>query len=193
VFWNASGILALPASAVKSVLSPDSATEDYQSNLYRIIENINTMYTIKSAPFQGVGFGKKFFIVRRMPDISHFIWWEYMTHNSIMWMWMKTGLGGFLAMLILIGAAIINGVRTIFRMPGDMMSVAALVATLYVVMHFTYAYVDISWDSQSMIYIGAMIGLINCLVRIVETPVPLAARRWPWQSHPQPPSGLRSL
>ncbi|NJM04953.1 hypothetical protein HC891_00055 [Candidatus Gracilibacteria bacterium] len=66
-------------------------------------------------------------------------------------------------------------------------------ATLYVVMHFIYAYVDISWDSQSMIYMGAMMGLINCLERIVDTPAPLAERRWPWQPHPQAQPGLRPL
>jgi phytoene dehydrogenase-like protein len=39
----------------------------------------------------------------------------------------------------------------------------ALVAVLYVVMHFMYAYVDISWDAQSMLLLGGMVGIINRL------------------------------
>jgi hypothetical protein len=30
-------------------------------------------------------------------------------------------------------------------------------------MHFTYAYVDMAWDMQSMIYLALMMGLINSL------------------------------
>ena len=71
------------------------------------------------------------------------------------------------------------------------MSVAiALTATLYLVMHFLYAYVDISWDAQSMVYVGVMMGLINSLERIVEKPVPLKKKRWPWQPEPEPVPAL---
>jgi hypothetical protein len=43
----------------------------------------------------------------------------------------------------------------------------ALTAVLYIVMHFIYAYVDISWDAQSMLYVGAMAGVIASLERLV--------------------------
>jgi hypothetical protein len=32
-----------------------------------------------------------------------------------------------------------------------------------------------------MIYIGAMMGLINSLERITENPIPIPHQRWPWQ------------
>jgi hypothetical protein len=60
------------------------------------------------------------------------------------------------------------------------------VATFYVIMHFIYAYVDMSWDARSMIYVGTMIGLINCLEVIAARPVPLQPKRWPWQPDRQP-------
>jgi hypothetical protein len=193
-FWNSSGGLALPAQAVKSVVAEDdSNAADQASNIYREIENINSAFTIHQAPLTGVGFGKKFFIIAPMPDISFFEWWEYITHNSIIWLWMKTGLGGFFSMLIMISLSVMVGIRATWRMPSGDLAAAALTGTLYVIMHFVYAYVDMSWDSQSMLYMGTMIGLITRLEYIVEQPIPLPEKRWPWQPNPEPPPGLEAL
>jgi hypothetical protein len=194
VFWNSSGTLGMFASAIKSVVAADaSSAADQSSNLYRLIENTNTNFTIKKAPLTGVGFGNKFFIVWPMPDISFFIWWEYIVHNSVMWIWMKAGIGGFLSMIFFVGYTIMVGVQALRRMPGGDISAIALTATLYIIMHFVYAYVDMSWDAQSMIYVGTMIGLINCLERIVATPEPVSRKRWPWQPDPVPRPGLMPL
>lgn len=193
-FWNSSGPVALPARAIKSVIAEDAAnSRDQSSNLYRLIENINTQFTIKHAPLTGVGFGNKFYIIMPMPDISFFVWWEYIVHNSILWIWMKAGLGAFLSMTFLIGMTLMVGVRTLLRMPRNDMSAIALMATLYIVMHFVFAYVDMSWDAQSMVYVGTMLGLINSLEWIVAKPVQLPTKRWPWQPDPRPASGLRPL
>ena len=193
-FWNASGGLGAPARAIKSVVAKDAGNaRDNASNTYRIVEDANIMFTIKVSPLLGIGFGKPFYIVYPMPDISFFVWWQYITHNSMMWMWMQAGLGGFISMLFLIGYAIINGFRILWRMPSDNMSVAALTAVLYIVMHFIYAYVDMSWDIQSMVYIGVMMGLINSLERIVARQELQAPKRWPWQPEPVAAPGLKPL
>jgi O-antigen ligase len=193
-FWNStSGGISGPARAIRSVIAPQPGGRDDASNVYRVIENVNTKFTIKQRPLTGVGFGNKFYIIVPMPDISFFVWWEYITHNSILWIWMQTGVGGFLSMLFLVGMAVIVGVRTLWRMPGGDLSAFALMATLYIVMHFIYAYVDISWEAQSMIYVGTMMGLINSLERIVAQPVPCPSRRWPWQPRPPAVPTLRAL
>lgn len=166
VFWNSSGALGLPAQAVKSVVAPEENSADYQSNLYRQIENLNVSYTIHKSPFLGVGFGNKFHIIAQMPDISFFIWWEYIVHNSIFWIWMKTGIFGFFTMLLLVSFSIISGTQTVQRIHDSDLRVITLMATLYIVMHFLYAYVDMSWDNQSMIYVGTAMGIINCAERI---------------------------
>jgi hypothetical protein len=181
-FWNSTGGIGGPARALRSVIAPEPGGRDDLSNAYRIIENINTTFTIKQRPLTGIGFGNKFYIIVPLPDISFFTWWEYITHNSIMWIWMQAGVGAFISLLFLIGMSVIVGVRTLWRMPGGDLSAFALTATLYVVMHFIYAYVDISWEAQSMIYVGTMMGLINNLERIAMRPVPSTPKRWPWQS-----------
>jgi hypothetical protein len=193
VFWNASGPLAQPARAIRSVIAPAKDGRDDRSNVYRVIENINTNYTIHRQPLTGVGFGQKFFIIAPLPDISFFIWWEYITHNSIMWIWMKTGVGGFFAIVFLVGMTLFTGARALWRMPGGDLSTVILTANLYIVMHFIYAYVDMSWDTQSMLYIGLCIGMINCVERIVAVPLPTPRKRWHWQPDPQPIPGLLPL
>lgn len=182
VFWNSSGALGLPAQAIRSMIAPDPNSIDASSNVYRVIENLNVRFTVEQSPIFGVGFGKKFFIVVPMADISTFDWWEYIVHNSIFWMWMKTGIHGFTAMIFLICSAIMLGVRVIWRLPSSEYSAIALTCTLYIAMHFMYAYVDMSWDNQSMIYVGMCMGLLNCFEHVYAKPTALKPKRWHWQS-----------
>jgi hypothetical protein len=162
-FWNHTGMVGFPAQAVKSQLAPDqSSLRNYYSDIYRVMENYDIAYTIRQAPLTGIGFGQMFAMVIPLPDISFFVWYRYITHNSIGWIWMKTGMGGFIAMLFLVGLSIMAGIRALFRMPGGMMSAVLLTGVLYILMHFIFAYGDMSWDSQSMTYLGMMMGLINC-------------------------------
>lgn len=168
VFWNSQSLLGLPSQAIKSVIAAEQASdEDQSSNDYRVLENRNIHFTIHQHPFTGVGFGRKFYIIASMPDISSlFEWWEYITHNSMMWIWMKAGVGGFFSMLFLIGLVVVRGVHVLQRRPADEFSAVMLMATLYIVMHFIYACVDMSWDAQSMVYVGTMMGLVNSAERI---------------------------
>jgi hypothetical protein len=190
-FWNSSsGTLGMPARAVRSVIAPVKGGRDDRSNEYRDIENINTSFTIHQVPLTGLGFGHKFYVIAPLPDISFFVWYEYITHNSIMWVWMQIGAGGFFSMVFLVGMAIMCGARATWRMLSGDLAAIGLTATLYVVMHFIYAYVDMSWETQSMVYVGAMMGVIGSLEHVAGVPVPARSRRWPWQPQPLPPPGL---
>lgn len=164
VFWNSGSALGLPAQAVKSVIAPQQANDkDLSSNLYRITENLNALFTIRQEPLFGVGFGRKFYILYPLPDISFFIWWEYITHNSIIWIWMKSGVFGFMSMAFLIGLSVLKGGRTAVQLPNGDLRVIAVSLTLYLVMHFIFAYVDISWSDQSMMLVGTAMGMLTVL------------------------------
>ncbi len=168
VFWNDPGSLGFAARAVKSQLAPQQASlRDQQSDNYRLVENYDIRYTIRQAPLTGIGFGQMFIMKIPLPDISFFVWYRYITHNSIGWIWMKTGVGGFIAMLFLVGLAIMSGLRVLFQMPDGTMRAVVLTAVLYILMHFIYAYVDISWESRSMVYLGLMMGIISCAEAVV--------------------------
>jgi hypothetical protein len=88
---------------------------------------------------------------------------------------------GFGALLYLIGCAVMLGTRNVLLVQQGDLRAIALVAVTYICMHFLYAYVDMSWDAQSMLYVGAMLGLINIMESIALTPIPVPAKRWPWQ------------
>jgi hypothetical protein len=178
-FWNNTGSIGIIARAVRSVVGQPTA-RDAASNVYRDLENVNSMFNIKSSPIFGIGFGNKFHIVTPMPDISFFEWWEYITHNSIMWIWMEAGAGAFFAMLLLTGMTMIVGGRAVWNVPHGQMRAVALTATLYVFMHFTYAYADMSWEVVSMTFVGTMMGLINSLEVIAARSLPVQVKRWPW-------------
>lgn len=184
-FWNSSGALGLPAQGIKSVFA-DENSEEYASNIYRVIENVNTSFTIHTSPLLGVGFGQKFYVLVPMPDISFFDWWEYITHNSVLWIWMKAGLFGFLTMIFMVGNIVVAGAQTLNRMPGGDLKATAMTMLLYVIMHFVYAYVDMSWDAQSMVYVGTAAGLLSGLTGIAARPVRQRPVRWRWQKPRQP-------
>ena len=188
VFWNSSGSLGAPASAIRSVLGAPSA-RDAASNNYRLIENTNILYTIKLAPLTGVGFGQKFHILVPMADISFFVWWEYITHNSILWIWMQTGVGGFLSLMATIGMGVTVATRTLRRMPMDETGLIALVALSYIVMHFVFAYVDMSWDCPNMLMVGLAMGLASALPAVAAYQPETRTMRWPWIPAPRPLPG----
>ena len=183
--WNNNGTLGLPARGIKSALGIGVSQRDSASNVYREIENINTNYTIHRVVLTGVGFGNKFYLIAPMPDISFFIWWEYITHNSIMWVWMQTGIFGFLAMLMMVGMSCAVGFRAYDRIPDGEYKAIGITMLLYIVMHFTYAYVDMSWETQSMVFVGTAMGMVGMLDAVMAKPVHRPAPRYRWL-RPQP-------
>ncbi|MCB0060921.1 MAG: O-antigen ligase family protein [Caldilineaceae bacterium] len=166
VFWNSNSVLAIGAQTVKSIIAPDEGSRDESSNLYRDLENINVGYTIHLSPLLGVGFGQKFHIIVPMPDISFFVWWEYIVHNSVFWIWMKSGLFGFMTMLFLMGFSLMRGGNLVWRVHDPDLQTVVFTMTAYLFMHYMYAYVDMSWDIQSMLYVGTALGLIECSARM---------------------------
>ncbi|MBE2221667.1 MAG: O-antigen ligase family protein [Anaerolineae bacterium] len=194
VFWNSYGALGMPAQAVKSVIAPAQASnQDRLSDLYRMGENYNALFNMRRSPLLGSGFGHKIISIVKLPDISHFVFWEYIIHNSIAWIWIRIGAFGFFSMLFFIGASIIVGMQALMRVQDPDLRAVLFTAIAYVVMHFTYAYVDMSWDIESMVYLGAMVGVIGCIEHVVDKPVPLKEKRWPWQPIPEPVPGLLPL
>ena len=185
VFWNNSGTLGEPVKALKSVVAPSQVdAADASSSYYRVLENANLSYTLHQKPLFGVGFGQPFYVIYQMPDISFFDWWQYFSHNSIIWIWLKMGVGGFLVMLFLVGSSIMMGTETFRKIKPDEKDLKAVFLTLflYLVMHFIYAYVDISWDARSMVYVGAAMGIINRFHQMGFAPLPAKPARWPWQN-----------
>ena len=106
---NSTGLVAEPAHGIWSQIRPDP--RDYQSNLYRQVENINLGLDIKSAP-QGEGFGVPLqhpipvFDATGLDPLINFI-----PHNTILYVWLRMGMLGAIAFWFLVGAAVVAACR----------------------------------------------------------------------------------
>lgn len=165
-FWNTTGGLGFPAQAVKSVIQPGSVSaEDQSSDLYRIVENFDLNYTIRQSPLLGLGFGQPFYRPVALPDISFFEFWQFMPHNSFLWIWVKMGFGGFVTILFIYARSLTAAAMRL-RSAVDVADVTAvLLCAAYVVMYAIYSYVDIGWDARSMVFLGVAIAGCTTPVR----------------------------
>lgn len=158
-FWNVQGGLGFPAQALKSAIAPGQLEgADLTSNIYREIEAINIWFTIRVGPIRGVGFGQPFYRPFPLADISFFPFWEYMPHNSFLWIWLKTGFAGFASMIYLMIRTLQHGARTVRRVPVTDRLVA-LASVLYVAMYLVFSYVDIGWDTRSTVFLAVTMAI----------------------------------
>jgi O-antigen ligase len=161
-FWNSTSAAAFPAQAIKTIIAPNSASaEDRSSDLYRIIEAFDLNYTIRTDPIQGLGFGRAFYRPVPLADISFFELNAYMPHNSVLWIWIKLGFLGFVAMFYLFAKAIMLGVARIRELDRGVDLVITTTAVLFVVMYAVYSYVDVSWDARNTVFLG--LALATCV------------------------------
>jgi O-antigen ligase len=159
-FWNNEGIVGFPAQALKAVISPtEVGAKDQSSDGYRNVENLDIMATIHAKPITGLGFGQRFYRPYPLPDISFFAFYEYLPHNNVLWIWIKTGIGGFIALLFLFASAIRQGTRSVLRLPRGRDRLVAFGAVSYVMMYLVYAYVDVAWDARSMVCVAVAMAL----------------------------------
>ena len=121
---------------------------------------------------RGIGFGHAFYQIYQLPDISFFIFWRYMPHHSFLWIWLKTGFGGFVSMLYLMTRTIQHGVRSTIHLPPGTTRAICVASTLYVPMYLLYSYVDIAWDIRSMIFMAVVMAVCADLIQLDKrTPV----------------------
>lgn len=173
-FWGAEEApVGFPAQAIKIIIQPDSASEkDASSDLYREIENHNLNATVRSSPILGIGFGQPFLQPIPLPDISFFEFAPFIPHNSLLWIWTKVGVVGFVAFLYLLALATATGIRAARRIvdPDDVALVAVFGA--YIPMTMVVAFVDITFDAQTTVLLGTALALVGSAERLTGLPLP---------------------
>jgi hypothetical protein len=178
VFWNATGGVGFGARAVKTVFSPNEVSQrDSASDIYRAIENYDLVSTIRAEKLTGVGFGKPFFQPAPLPDISFFVFFQYIPHNSVLWVWLKVGFVGFVSLLFVAAAVLRAGTRASLQVQsGDALAVT-LSALAFVVMFFVFAYVDIAWDGRTCVFLAVCMATCANMVRLSASEAAVPARR----------------
>jgi O-antigen ligase len=171
-FWNSTGTAGFPAQAIKTVIAPGAiSAKDQSSDIYRLIENADLNATIRDSPLTGLGFGQPFHQPITLPDISFFEFYRFIPHNSILWIWIKTGIFGFASMFFLFGRTLAVGARKIRQLSSAADVTVVVTATLFVMMYAIFAYVDIAWDARGAVFLGFAIAVC------ANFPVPVAPLR----------------
>lgn len=163
-FKNSDSIIAQPARAIKSNFQPDA--RDASSNLYRDAENADLMATIKSAPIQGYGYGKHMFHAVPIADIStQYEWWDIMTHNQVLWVWMRVGTFGFASFWMMISSVIICGCRTVRDPNIDLeLKAAALFGIIITGALMIFGLLDLQLSNfRDMLFVGLWSGVLAAL------------------------------
>jgi hypothetical protein len=165
VFWNSGGVAGQPARAVRSFVQPDP--RDAQSDNYRRLETVNVRATILSDPVLGVGFGKPFLMVVPLADLSWWPFWRYEPHNQVLWVWLKTGVHGFIAFWILMGIALATAANYAKRLVGASNRSFAVLALAVIAGALVFSYLDLGLVSGRVtVVLGTVLGVLGVIRRI---------------------------
>ena len=163
VFQHVNGSLGEPARAVISVIHPSSADQrDTLSNLYRYIEDYDLKYTEKQSPITGYGFGKPFQQPLLLPNIVGLDpYYLYIPHNNVLWIWMRLGPLGYLALWYLFGAAIVRGTQLLRRLKDPVLQRMAIFVVATIFIEVPLAYGDYQFFFyRNILFIGILLGVL---------------------------------
>jgi hypothetical protein len=150
IAWNGNGPWALPARAVRSL--SDANGRDTASNDYRFAEDADLKATRDVSPWTGYGYGRPFLQPVFLPLIN-FPLKDYLPHDGVLWIWMRTGHFGFLAFLMLLFTVIIKGVQIIKRKLDPLCTAVGIVAVLSVAVLFVYSKYDMQLISPRTVFV----------------------------------------
>ena len=160
-FKNSDSAFAQPARAIRSNFQPDA--RDASSNAARDAENANLMATVRANPILGYGYGRPYYHVVAMADISKYYALEdYIPHNQILWVWERVGTIGFLIFWLMISAIIIYAAQTL-RAPGadNVTKAVGLFVLLLVFLLIIFGLLDLQLSNfRDVLFVGLWTGAL---------------------------------
>ncbi len=158
-FWNNTGGLGMPVQQVRSIFGEDATGEVDSSNTYRDVEKFNLIETIRTYP-AGVGFGNKYLIVIPLDEVD-FPLWDYIPHNCILWMWVKTGFVGIAAFYICIGLMVIQLTIDFRTTTRPLYKCLIVMAVVFLICQVVVAYYDLQLTFyRNMVYLGSLLAMM---------------------------------
>ena len=168
VFWEQDGPIAGPIRALRVVMDPSSVSaRDFSSDEWREIENRNIAYTISQVPLTGVGVGQQYIFREEPPALpASFTYWRYITHNALLWMWLKAGPIGAFALWFLVARVLLVASSAYVRLRDPALRAVAAVIVGLMVIQIVFSSVDLGLTySRTMIVLGVTLGLGALLVQ----------------------------
>jgi hypothetical protein len=167
-YWHKTGSLAQPARALRSQISPDA--RDASSDLYRVQEDANLQLNIRKGGLIGNGFGVPIDYVLPIVNIKKgdpLI--AYVPHNGVLYVLMRMGLLGGIAVWALLGAGIIAGCR-LARSVDRQFAVVGAVVVCSLVAYALEGATDQGFFFYRIAFVtGSLLGLVEAGRRLART------------------------
>jgi hypothetical protein len=172
LFWNHGyGTIGQPARAVRSQISSKPDQRDASSDLYRKVEDANLILNIKQGGLIGKGFGRPIDYAIPIADISKYdSTISYIPHNGLLWIWMRLGLQGEIALWLLIGSGLITAGR-VARSSDRFIALFGALAACAIVGYVLIGYEDQGFASLRIAPVmGCILGALEAIRRMAPDP-----------------------
>lgn len=148
VGWNSKAGIFKGAQMARSVVEPSTDA----SSLWREIENYDILFTFRSAPILGHGYGHPFWEIIPLPAVGYDLE-QYCPHNSILGLWAFCGYFGFTGLVLLWAAGAYFAMRAYHasRVPLD--RTAAVLCLGAVIIYMVQCYGDMGLGSWTGVFI----------------------------------------
>jgi hypothetical protein len=166
LFWDASGAVAEPIRALRTVLDDPTVTvRDQLSDRWREIEDRNIEFTMRQVPLTGVGLGQQYLFQEEPPlPSATFVYWRYMTHNAVLWVWLKAGPIGAFALFFLVARVLLVSSVLFVRLRDAELRLAAALMIALVIAQVIFSSVELGLTySRTMIVLGVALGMAAVL------------------------------
>lgn len=162
IFWNSTGALSIPAQLIKvSITEPKNPTDlRFYSNLYRKIENYNLAQTTLRSPILGIGFGQKYDQPIPLVNIP-FPLQEYIPHNEIYWIIVKSGAVGFFLFFLFFNLYVFQVSNIYQKISDPYLKSLCSVIIVAIIGQLVVSFYDLQLTYyRNMIFLGTLLGLI---------------------------------
>jgi hypothetical protein len=172
--WNSQyGTLFKPVRIARSVIDPSTDN----SSLWRELENLNLILTLKQSPVLGYGYGRPYVEVVAMPAVNYSLEY-YCPHNSLLGLWAFGGFIGFTAMTLMWGVGVYFAMRAYHSAQRPLERVASIVAVGAVLIYLVQCFGDLG--------LGSLVG-VHLLAPALAVAGKLAASNGGWGARPAGP------
>lgn len=147
-----------------------------RSTLYRDAENYNLVYTFRSNPLIGTGFGHPFAQTAALDDISvNFKEFAYLPHNSMLGLWAFTGAVGFTGILAPLVIALFLAARAHAFAKEPAHAIAATASIACIGAYVLHLWGDIGFTEPHTIF---LVGLAMAVAGQIATDTGAWPGRW---------------
>ena len=158
MFYGSSSPLGRPVARALQLFEAGNI-----SNQYRVVEEENLKYTIDQHPW-GIGYGQPFEMLYDLP--KSWVLYDYIPHNEILWIWVKSGTLGFVVVMYFFARVIAEAAWAHRALRDPLFRVLAAVVAIAVFNQLLVAYYELQLTyTRNMVYLGTLLGLLGRVIR----------------------------